>query len=263
MSPFDKIKADLIIPLIKNNSSASDSEIFRLAVRHFEANRSSRDLCYEYIIKNILASVERVKPQGENSIAVLPRERVTAPVPGPVRADVEHRVSALTTRRDIVAEVRRVAPTAPATIQKKIVAEVEKQFERPLVRASIATEAVQHIPAVTRVLPAHREQAVTTAVAKAVAVEVPKAIVKIDRVEQMKVEAIACVLLDYVLPDGTPVREATFGALAKLGGWATAVSKLGPANAKVGGLRGVDEQTLQNIMLRFTDETTAPKARVA
>jgi hypothetical protein len=257
MSPFDQLKADMIIPLIKSNPTASDSELFRLAVRHFEKNEGSRQLCYEYFIKNALLSVERVKPQGDNSIAVLPRARASAPAPAPVRAEVEHRVATPQTRKTIVEQVRRDAPSAPAPVQKKIVEEVTKQFERPLVRASIATEAAHNIPANPHRMPVAREQAVVAAVAKAVAVEVPKAIAKIDRVEQMKVEAIACVLLDYVLPDGTPVRDATFGALAKLGGWATAVSKLGPANAKVGGLRGVSEETLQNIMRRFTDETTS------
>lgn len=264
MSPYDKLKADLIVPLIKNNPDASDNEIFRLAVRHFEANRSSRDLCYEYFIKNVLASVERVKPQGEHSIAVLPRARVSAPAPAPVRADVEHRVSAPETRKTIVNEVKRVAPAAPLAVQKKIVAEVEKRFEHHTVRSSIATEAVRHIPPNPHRMPIAREQAVVAAVTKAVVIEVPRAVEKIDRIEQMKVEAIACVLLNFVLPNGLQVREATFGDLAKFGGWATAVSKLGPANAKVGGLRGVSEDTLQNIMRRFTAETGSnPGARVA
>lgn len=261
MPPFDTLKNDLIIPLIKNNPNASDNEIFRLAIRHFEANRPSRDLCYEYFIKNALASVERVRPQGEHSIAVLPRARATAPAPGPVRADVEHRVSTPETRKTIVAEVKRVAPAAPPAVQKQIVAEVEKRFEHHTVRAQIATEAVRNIPEKPRLVHVARSEAVGAAVAKAVVVEVPRAVEKIDRIAQMKTEAIACVLLDYLLPDGTPVRKATFGALAKLGGWATAVSKLGPPNAIVGGLRGVSEDTLQNVMKRFTDETEPVRAR--
>lgn len=264
MTPFDKLKADMIVPLLKSNPDASDNEIFRLVVRHFEANRSSRDLCYEYFIKNALASVERVQPQGAGSIAVLPRPRVSAPAPAPVRAEVEHRVSTPQTRREIVAEVKRVAPTAPLTVQKKIIAEVEKRLDNPTIRTQIAAEAVQHIPPTPRTAPEVREQAVTAAVAKAVTVEVPKAVERVDRIEQMKVEAVACVLLNFVLPNGLQVRDATFGDLAQFGGWATAVSKLGPPNAKVGGLRGVSEDTLQNVMKRFTAETSArPTTRVA
>jgi hypothetical protein len=255
MSPFDTLKATVLIPLIKNHLDASDNELFRLAVRHFEANRTSRDLVYEYFIKNALASVERVKPQGDNSIAVLARPKASAPAPAPVRAEVEHRVATPETRREIVAEVKRVAPTAPAPIQKQIIAEVEKRIQHPTIRTQIASEAHHNIPAAPRIAPAVREQAVTAAVAKAVTVEVPKAIERVDRIEQMKVEAVCCVLLNFVLPNGLQVRDATFGDMAVFGNWGLAVSKLGPANAKVGGLRGVSEETLQNIMARFTSET--------
>lgn len=264
MSPFDKLKIDLLIPLLKSNPDASDNEVLLLATRHFEANQSSRVLAYEYFIKNALASVERVKPQGNNSIAILPRSRVSAPAPAPVRLEVEHRVTTPETRKSIVAEVKRVAPTAPAPIQKKIVAEVEKRFEHHIVQAQIATAAVQNFPAETRVTPTVREEAVAAAVTSAVVIEVPRAVEKIDRIEAMKVEAIACVLLDYILPNGLRVRDATFGDLAVFGAWGTAASKLGPANAKVGGMRGVSEEALQNVMARFTAETgEQPKTRVA
>jgi len=256
MSPFDSLKANLIIPLIKSNPDASDNEIMRLAVRHFEKNEASRHLCYEYFIKNALGSVERVKPQGNNSIAVLPRARVTAPPPAPVRAEVEHRVSTPQTRKEIVAEVKRVAPAAPPLVQKRIIAEVEKRLDNPTIRTQIAAEAAQNIPADTqRISAPMRAEVVTAAVSKAVTVEVPKAVERVDRVEAAKTEAIACVLLNFVLPNGLQVRDATFGDMAKFGGWATAVSKLGPANAKVGGLKGVSEEVLQNIMRRFTAET--------
>lgn len=260
MSPFDTLKTDVLIPILKSNPNASDNEIFRLVTRSFEANQSSRVLAYEYFFKNAMASVERVKPQGEGSIAILPRSRVSAPAPAPVRSEVEHRVTAPETRKAIVAEVKRVVPTAPPVIQKKVVAEVEKRFEHHTMRAQIAAEATNNLPDSQR--PVLRQQAVAAAVVKAVLAEVPRAVEKIDRIEAMKVEAVACVLLDHILPNGLPVREASFGYLGQLGGWATAVSKLGPANAKVGGLRGVSEEALQNIMARFTAETS-PQKKVA
>jgi hypothetical protein len=258
MSPFDKLKADVLIPLLKSNPNASDNEIFRLATRRFEADHPSRVLAYEYFIKNALASVERVKPQGDGSIAILPRARSSAPAPAPVRVEVEHRVTAPETRKAIVAEVKRVAPTAPVVIQKKVAAEVEKRFEHHVLRAQIAAEATNNLPDSQR--PVLRQQAVSAAVAKAVVIEVPKAVEKIDRIEAMKVEAIACVLLDHVLPNGLAVRDATFGDMAVFGNWGLAVSKLGPASAKVGGLRGVSEGVLQNIMKRFTIETQTKNA---
>lgn len=260
MTPFDALKADILIPLIKSNPEASDNEIFRLAVRHFEANRSSRDLCYEYFIKNALASVERVKPQGDGSIAVMPRVRVSAPPPAPVRAEVEHRVTTVQTRKAIVEEVKRVAPTAPAPVQKQVVAEVSRRLSNPTIRSQIASEAARNIPANPHRMPVAREQAVVAAVAKAVTIEVPKAVEHVDRVEQMRTEAIACVLLDFVLPNGLRVRDATFGDLAQFGGWALAASKLGPTTAKIGGMRGVSEDALQNVMRRFRVETAQTAA---
>lgn len=53
-------------------------------------------------------------------------------------------------------------------------------------------------------------------------------------VHQIKERIVRAVLLDHMLPDGTRLRDATFGACQKAGGWLARVSKQGTPDQIVG-----------------------------
>lgn len=71
-------------------------------------------------------------------------------------------------------------------------------------------------------------------------------------VEAVKERMKAC-LMDYILSDGTMLRNATFGQCANEGGWLIDISKQGAANEIVG--KKLKEIDLRNLLKR-----NAPRA---
>jgi len=71
---------------------------------------------------------------------------------------------------------------------------------------------------------------------------------------QIKNEMLAC-FMDYSLPDGTPLRFATFGQCAQAGGWLEAIGRQGKANEVVG--KKLTEIDLRNLMIRNLRKVTA------
>lgn len=76
--------------------------------------------------------------------------------------------------------------------------------------------------------------------------------------ETLKHQLKIC-LLDHLLSDGTPIRDATFGQCARDGGWLATIAKHGKANEIVG--KKLTEVDLQNLLRRFT--ATRAMARAA
>lgn len=97
-------------------------------------------------------------------------------------------------------------------------------------------------PNSTAVLSARREREPADPQSRAKAVE--------QLTNQLKIA-----LLDHQLSDGTPLRDATFGQVAREGGWLQSIAKCGKANEIVG--KKLTESDLQSLLRRHTARRAA------
>lgn len=261
MSPFEILKITVLNPIHKGNPRASAAERARLFAKHFEANRESRDVLYQYFAERAEDAIERIVAEPE-----LPRARVTAPAPEPVRTAIKQRVETPAVKQSIVEAVAKQMPDAPAKIRTEVVERTVQTMQQSGFRARIAAEAMKDAPPkpVVRnnivrehVVSIQEVRApVARAVEKSVAVAVTQAAEHVNRVHDAKTEVVARVLLDWVMPNGKPIRQNTGLYMTQFGGFAGEVGRLVGPTALVGGLKGLTEQNLQNLMKRFVSETS-------